>query len=491
MTHIKPDLHPCFSRSCGDSMPQSSAASRFPHGEWDSANALFRTDAHETARRPRRNEGSESAADGFTSRSEGVCVRSVLRGAHTLAEAALGRSEQTSLRGAHKKKMLRKKMRVGVLFGGRSGEHEISLRSALTVMSSMDPARYEIVPIGIARDGRWRLRVDAISSLKQSAPKLQALGRGGIPVSLPPYPHGRLLQEKSIGNGARRTKSGNGNAELAPLDLVFPVLHGTFGEDGTIQGLLELAGVPYVGAGILGSAIGIDKDIQKRLLRESGIPVVRYFSLTQAEAANHPGRLRRLADELGYPIFVKPNALGSSIGVSRVTSMPALSGALKDAFQYDRKVLLEAGCEGREFECAVLGNDDPQASVVGEVMVHRRHRFYSYESKYVDPRGAEVKIPADLPQPLSDRIRKLSAAAFKALGLRGMARVDFLARADLSECFVNEVNTIPGFTAISMYPKLWEATALPLPRLIDRLIELALEEHRQRARLKFTYQPKL
>jgi len=354
----------------------------------------------------------------------------------------------------------------------------------------MDPARYEIVPIGIARDGRWRLRVDAISSLKQSAPRLKALGHGGIPVSLPPYPHGRLLQEKSTSNGARRTKSGNGNAELPPLDLVFPVLHGTFGEDGTIQGLLELAGVPYVGAGILGSAIGIDKDIQKRLLRESGVPVVRYFSLTQAEAQNDPGRIRRLADELGYPLFVKPNALGSSIGVSRVTSMAALGGALKGAFQYDRKVLLEAGCEGREFECAVLGNDDPQASVVGEVMVHRRHRFYSYESKYVDPHGAEVKIPADLPQPLSDRIRKLSAAAFKALGLRGMARVDFLARADLGQCFVNEVNTIPGFTAISMYPKLWEATELPLPRLIDRLIELALEEHRQRARLKFTYQPK-
>lgn len=354
----------------------------------------------------------------------------------------------------------------------------------------MDSARYEVVPIGIARDGRWRLRVDAISLLKQSTPKLHALGRGGIPVNLPPYPHRRSLLAMSICNGASPSKHANGNLELAPLDLVFPVLHGTFGEDGTIQGLLELAGIPYVGAGILGSAIGMDKDIQKRLLRENGIPVVRYFSLTQAEALNNRGRTRRLADELGYPTFVKPNALGSSIGISRVTSAAALGGALKKAFQYDRKILLEAGCEGREFECAVLGNDDPQASVVGEVLVHRRHRFYSYESKYVDPRGAEVKIPADLPQALSDRIRELSASAFKALGLRGMARVDFLARADLSECFVNEVNTIPGFTAISMYPKLWEATALPLPRLIDRLIELALEEHRQRSGLKFTYQPK-
>jgi D-alanine-D-alanine ligase len=359
-------------------------------------------------------------------------------------------------------------------------------------MLSMDPARYEIVPIGIARDGRWRLRADAISLLKQSAPKLHGLGHGGIPVSLPPYPPGRLLEVMSPVSSSRSTKSDNGGkGTLAPLDLIFPVLHGTYGEDGTVQGLLELAGMPYVGAGVLGSAIGMDKDVQKRLLRAAGIPVVRYFPLTQAEATDDHGRARRLADELGYPVFVKPNALGSSIGISRVDSSAALKAALKDAFQYDRRVLLEAACEGREFECAVLGNDHPKASMVGEVRVRRRHRFYSYESKYVDPRGAEVKIPADLPQPVSDRIRELSTAAFTALNLRGMARVDFLARADLSECFVNEVNTIPGFTAISMYPKLWEATNLPLPRLIDRLIELALEEHRERARLKFTYQPKL
>jgi D-alanine-D-alanine ligase len=387
--------------------------------------------------------------------------------------------------------MRRKKLRVGVLFGGRSGEHEISLRSALTVMSSMDPARYDIVPIGITRDGRWRLRADAISLLKQSASKLHALGHGGIPVSLPPYPHGRALQTTSTIADANPAKSATDNRPLAPLDLIFPVLHGTYGEDGTIQGLLELAGIPYVGAGVLGSAIGLDKDVQKRLLRERGIPVVRYFSLTQTEADEDRSIARRIADELGYPIFVKPNALGSSVGINRVTSPSALSAALKDAFKYDRKVLLEAACEGREFECAVLGNDHPQASVVGEIVVHRRHRFYSYESKYVDPRGAETQIPADLPQLVSDRIRVLSATAFKTLGLRGMARVDFLARADLSECFVNEVNTIPGFTAISMYPKLWEATDLPLPRLIDRLIELALEENRQRAGLKFTYQPKL
>jgi D-alanine-D-alanine ligase len=383
---------------------------------------------------------------------------------------------------------MRKKLRVGVLFGGRSGEHEISLRSALTVMSSMDAARYEVVPIEIARDGRWRLRTDAISQLKHSAPKLRALGRGGIPVSLPPYPPGRLLEAASIANSARQTNSANGTA-FAPLDVIFPVLHGTYGEDGTVQGLLELAGIPYVGAGVLGSAIGMDKGIQKSLLRNTGIPVVRYFSLTQTDADDDRTRARRLAAELGYPVFVKPNALGSSIGINRVKSPAGLNRALNDAFQYDRTVLIEAACEGHEFECAVLGNDHPEASVVGEIVVHQRHRFYSYESKYVDPRGAEVKIPADIPQPVSDRMRELSTAAFKALALRGLARVDFLARADLSECYVNEVNTIPGFTSISMYPKLWEATQLRLPGLIDRLIELALEEHRERARLKFTYQP--
>ncbi len=386
--------------------------------------------------------------------------------------------------------MSRRKLRVGVLFGGRSGEHEISLRSALTVMSSMDPARYEVVPIGIARDGRWRLRADAISLLKQSAPKLHALGRGGIAVSLPPYPRGGSLEATPITSGTQPAISANGNKALSALDVIFPVLHGTYGEDGTVQGLLELAGIPYVGAGVLGSAVGMDKDTQKRLLRDAGIPVVRYFSLTQADVADDRGRARRLADELGYPVFVKPNALGSSIGISRVRSPAALSAALKDAFQYDRKVLLEAACEGREFECAMLGNDHPKPSVVGEIVLHRRHHFYSYESRYVDPRGAEVKIPADVPQQVSARMRELSTAAFKALSLRGMARVDFLARVDFSECFVNEVNTIPGFTAISMYPKLWEATDLPLPRLIDRLIELALEEHHERARLKFTYQPK-
>jgi D-alanine-D-alanine ligase len=267
------------------------------------------------------------------------------------------------------------------------------------------------------------------------------------------------------------------------------VLHGTFGEDGTVQGLLDLTGIPYVGAGVLGSALGMDKDAQKRILRASGIPVVRHFALTRAAADDDPRAARRLADELGYPVFVKPNALGSSIGISKVKHSRALAAAIADAFQYDRKILIEESCAGREFECAVLGNDRPEASIAGEIVI-KGHEFYSYESKYVDPAGAEVRIPAEIPAIVSERIREVSTAAFKALSLRGMARVDFLARADLSEIFVNEVNTIPGFTAISMYPKLWEASGLALPRLIDRLIGLALEDARDRARLKFTYQPK-
>jgi D-alanine-D-alanine ligase len=387
-----------------------------------------------------------------------------------------------------------RKIRVGVLFGGRSGEHEISLRSALTVISAMDHRRYEIVPIGIGRDGRWFLRSDAVALLQQAAPKLHALGRGGTPVTLLPEPQGHALVRSPARNG--NTPAANGGplshppAMPGPLDVVFPVLHGTFGEDGTVQGLLDLTGIPYVGSGVLGSALGMDKDAQKRILLASGIPVVRHFALTRAQADDDPAAARRLANELGYPVFVKPNALGSSIGISKVKNARALGTAIADAFQYDRKVLLEESCAGREFECAVLGNDRPEASIVGEIVV-KGHDFYDYESKYVDPAGSEVRIPAELPAAASKRIREISTAAFKALSLRGMARVDFLARPDLSEIFVNEVNTIPGFTEISMYPKLWEASGVPLSDLIDRLIGLALEDASERSRLKFTYQPKM
>jgi D-alanine-D-alanine ligase len=382
----------------------------------------------------------------------------------------------------------RKKIRIGVLFGGRSSEHEISLRSALTVMSAMDPARYEVVPIGIGRDGRWYLRADAIRMLTEAAPRLEALAGGGIEVSLLPHPAGNSLVE-APGNPHRATDAPKTGLP-GPLDLVFPVLHGSYGEDGTVQGLLELAGMPYVGAGVLGSAIGMDKDVQKRLLREAGLPVVRYAAVERWQWHEAPGRVAELARALGFPVFVKPNALGSSVGISKVKSESMLGAALEEAFAYDRKVLIEAACIGRELECAVLGNERPESSIPGEIVIKGRHEFYSYESKYVDPEGAEVKIPAALNAAQSEHLRELACGAFRALGLRGMARVDFLARPALSEIYVNEVNTIPGFTAISMYPKLWEASGLPLGLLIDRLVELALEEHRERAALKITYEVK-
>ena len=384
-----------------------------------------------------------------------------------------------------------KKIRVGVLFGGRSSEHEISLRSALTVMSAMDSARYEVVPIGIGRDGRWYLRADAIRMLTEAAPRLEALAGGGIEVSLLPHPAGHSLVEAPEDVPRAGAGKERGIAKLpGPLDVVFPVLHGSYGEDGTVQGLLELAGLPYVGAGVLGSAVGMDKDVQKRLLRDAGLPVVRYATVERWQWRENPGRVADLARSLEYPVFVKPNALGSSVGISKVKSESALGAALEDAFAYDRKVLIEAACVGRELECAVLGNEHPESSIPGEIVLRGRHEFYSYESKYIDPAGAEVKIPAALTASQSEHLRELACGAFRALGLRGMARVDFLARPALSEIYVNEVNTIPGFTAISMYPKLWEASGLPLARLIDRLIELAREEHRERAALKITYQVK-
>ncbi len=379
-----------------------------------------------------------------------------------------------------------KKLRVGVLFGGRSGEHEVSLRSALTVISALNPARYEVVPIGIARDGRWYLRSDAIEQLRKATARLGALSRGGDAVALPPYPGTQALIPIADGGAKRRPK----NTVSGKLDVIFPVLHGTYGEDGTVQGLLDLTGIPYVGSGVLGSAIGMDKDVQKRLLRDAGIPVVRYCSITRVELEDQPKLASRKAVELGYPVFVKPNALGSSIGIARVAKPAQLQAALDDAFQYDQKVLIEASCAGREFECAVLGNERPEASVPGEVLVKGGHDFYSYESKYVDPEGSETQIPAAIPAKLTTRIREISVAAFKVLSLRGMARVDFLASSDLKKLYVNEVNTIPGFTAISMYPKMWAASGIPLEKLVEQLIDLAIADHRTRSKLSYTYVPR-
>jgi D-alanine-D-alanine ligase len=379
-----------------------------------------------------------------------------------------------------------KRLRVGVIFGGRSSEHEISLRSALTVMSAMDAGKYEVVPIGIDRSGKWFLMDDAIRLLTEKTEHLGALDSEGTQVTLLPHPEAQALVAANPADTALAAALGAPRLD-GGLDVVFPVLHGTYGEDGTVQGLFELAGLAYVGAGVLGSAIGIDKDAQKRLLRDAGVPIVRYHAITRADYNARPTQAARFARELGFPVFVKPNSLGSSVGVSKVKRASELKAALDDAFQYDRKALIEEACEGREIECSVLGNENPEASLPGEIIVKGAHEFYSYESKYVDENGSAVKIPADLPRAIVKKIQAMAIAAFKALDLRGMARVDFLAKRDLKKIYVNEVNTIPGFTAISMYPKLWEVSGLPLPKLIDRLIELALEEHRERENLSVTY----
>ena len=391
-----------------------------------------------------------------------------------------------------------KKIRVGVLFGGRSSEHEISLRSALTVMSAMDPARYEVVPIGIGRDGRWYLRADAIADADRggaapggarrrrcrgqpaAASRRQLAGRGAGQRPAAPA----TAAARGAGRGAAKGLPG-------PLDVVFPVLHGSYGEDGTVQGLLELAGIPYVGAGVLGSAVGMDKDVQKRLLREAGLPVVRYAAVERWQWREQPGRVADLARSLEYPVFVKPNALGSSVGISKVKSESALGAALEDAFAYDRKVLIEAACVGRELECAVLGNERPEVVdprrdhhqgtprvLQLRIEVRRPRRRRGQDSRRAD-RGAE-RAPARA------CVRRVSAR-WGCAGWRGS--ISWPARRSAKSTSTRSTR-FPGFTAISMYPKLWEASGLPLARLIDRLIELALEENRERAALKITYEVK-
>ncbi len=359
-----------------------------------------------------------------------------------------------------------RKVRVGVLFGGRSGEHEVSLASAASILQALDRAKYEVVPIGITRAGGWRVG----SAAARMLPEVLERGEPVVPSVDPAGP--RLLR-----------LGGATPSEGAAFDVVFPVLHGTFGEDGTVQGLLELAGVPYVGAGVLGSAAGMDKDVMKRLFRDAGLPVVKWLTVLRSEwEAKRAAVERRIARELGFPVFVKPANLGSSVGISKVRRAAELRGALELAASYDRKVLVERAVNAREIECAVLGNDDPKASVVGEIIPV--NEFYDYEAKYLKE-GSELIIPARLPRRKAREVKRLAIAAFRAVECAGMARVDFLLNRKTGKLYVNEVNTIPGFTPISMFPKLWEASGLPYPRLLDRLIELAFERHREKTRTRY------
>ena len=358
------------------------------------------------------------------------------------------------------------KIRVGLIFGGRSGEHEISIRSARSVVDAIDRSRFELTLIGIDVSGSWHLYSDdgfrllaqggAAAAVTEVVPISGSDGRNLVNVSRPESP-------------------------VPPLDVVFPILHGPYGEDGTIQGLLELADLPYVGSGVLGSAIGMDKDVQKRLLRDSGIPIVPFVAATASRWAAEPEEIEQCALALGLPLFVKPANLGSSIGISKVTAAGRLRGAIEGAFAYDTKVIIERGIDAREIECSVLGNDDPRASVPGEI--EPGAEFYNYEAKYDADSHARLIIPAPLTPVLVARVRDLAVRTFQTIECAGMARVDFLLDRRTSDLYVNELNTIPGFTSISMYAKLWEASGVPYRELITRLIDLALERHEARARI--------
>ncbi len=399
---------------------------------------------------------------------------------------------------------MRKKIRLGILFGGRSGEHEVSLMSAASILKALDPAKYEVVPIGITREGRWLVGSTAGDLLPAADRLLPGVLENGNPVTasvdptgpkliplnsaLSSLPRGSVaaLSERRTG-GHRPPLQGRRERRLPEVDVIFPVLHGTFGEDGTVQGLLELAGIPYVGAGVLGSAVGMDKDIMKRLFRDAGLPVVEWILILRSEWEQHAARVRRLIQsKICFPLFVKPANLGSSVGISKVHKAEVLPLAIELAAKYDRKILVEKAVDAREIECSVLGNDRPQASVPGEVVPV--NEFYDYEAKYIKE-GSELIIPAKLSKRQTQEVRDFAVRAFQAIDGAGMARVDFLLDRRTAEIFVNEINTIPGFTSISMYPKLWEASGLSYSQLVERLIELALERHREKTHTRYTYDP--
>ncbi len=369
---------------------------------------------------------------------------------------------------------MKKKLRVGILFGGKSAEHEISIQSAKNIVEAIDKKKYQLVLIGIDKEGRWYLNDPARLLLYSSAqlPSLRTLGGTKKRVGLVP---GK--------NSGELVRIDDDRAEK-PLDVVFPILHGPFGEDGTVQGLLKLANIPFVGAGVLGSALGMDKDAMKRLLRDAGVPIAKFLVFHRPQIGEM--KFADIVGKVGLPFFVKPANLGSSVGIHKVKNRRQFIGAVKDAFRYDAKILIEEYIRGREIECAVLGNREPIASVPGEIIP--RHEFYSYEAKYLDDQGAALKIPAELPTPVVKKIQRLAVQTFKVLCCEGMARVDFFLRRN-KEVIVNEINTIPGFTKISMYPKLWEASGISYTELIDRLIQLALERFKTEKELKTSYAP--
>ena len=395
-----------------------------------------------------------------------------------------------------------KKLRVGVLFGGRSGEHEVSLLSAASVVNAIDKSKYEVVPIGITKDGRW-LSAGAAEALLRGKPPEEAkplragdpeatpgaavLARGEA-VVVPPEPvhHGTrsITPFQSDASTLRRAAD-----RAINVDVIFPVLHGTFGEDGTIQGLLELADIPYVGAGVLGSAAGMDKDIMKALFRAAGLPIVKHVTLLRSDWDADPKKAEKAVDRtLKYPVFVKPANLGSSVGISKAHNGKELGPAIYEAAKFDRKIVIEQGVGGtkhkaREIECSVLGNDRPQASVPGEIVPVKE--FYDYAAKYLDE-GSELIIPAKLTKAETKKVQELAVRAFQAVDCSGLARIDFLMDPKTRKLYLNEINTMPGFTAISMYPKLWAASGLQYSDLIDRLIQLGIDRHQDKKKNQYS-----
>jgi len=361
------------------------------------------------------------------------------------------------------------KRRVAILFGGRSAEHEISCISARSVMDALDPDRYEVIPIGITKEGAWRLMPGGPPAIEGEGSEKRL---PGVTAS--------AGEEVALSQGQREHRLVASAIDAGSVDVVFPVLHGPYGEDGAVQGLLEMAGVAYVGAGVLGSAVGMDKDVQKTLARAAGLPVVDWIAVRERDWSEDREGVEARAEALGYPLFAKPANLGSSVGISKVHAASELMQALDEALAYDSKAILECSVEdAREIECAVLGNDDPTASLPGEVVPS--NEFYDYEAKYLDETSRLI-IPAELDAATVAEIQRLAVAAFRAVECAGMARVDFFL-APSGKVYLNELNTIPGFTSISMYPKMWEASGLAYPQLLDTLIELAIERN-ERSRSK-------
>ncbi len=374
-----------------------------------------------------------------------------------------------------------KKLRVGIIYGGRSSEHEVSIASAAAVVQNLDKQRYEAIPIRIEKDGRWlladRLPVSASAAevIEQGRSHTGRLARGGREAHLVAHPGDEQLLTIEKGEGAQITGMG--------LDIVFPVLHGPYGEDGTVQGLLELANIPYVGAGVLASAVGMDKGMAKLVFAARGLPIGPYVAVIRQDWLARPNAVEdRLAKELGFPMFVKPANLGSSVGISKAKNAAELNAGIRLAADYDRKIIIEAAvANAREIECAVLGNDAPDASVPGEIIPSRE--FYDYDAKYLDEDSRTV-IPADLTTTQTAAIRQMAIDAFLAVDAAGMARVDFLMEGRTGTIYLNEINTIPGFTTISMYAKMWAASGVPYPELLDKLIALGQQRHAEKQLLK-------